>query len=344
MVGHSVHGSKLLKRFTYLRSRVRRGRWFHYYRRGCREVSLGVHGVHPDDPKVFSAYCAAHAHFEHTPAETIRPCGGTFAWGVESYQASRRWLDLRESTRKSRSAILRRYLKTQGDRPLLTISSKNIESALYNKGGHAAINELKALKPVFEHATKLGVLKLNPMQKVEVERPKTHGHATATSEEIEQFQSFWKQGTTQRLIFDLALYTGAARVDLARIGHHNISDGLITFRRQKSGGLSEVPITGELSSLIECLPTSDPTFILTSKGKPFSQAGLGNFFQDAALQAGIKSRLHGLRKAFCVFWAEKGATTHQIAAMAGHMSLSEVERYTRAADRRRIVKLLIASA
>lgn len=29
--------------------------------------------------------------------------------------------------------------------------------------------------------------------------------------------------------------------------------------------------------------------------------------------------------------------------MAGHMSLSEVERYTRAADRERIVKLLVGA-
>ena len=58
-------------------------------------------------------------------------------------------------------------------------------------------------------------------------------------------------------------------------------------------------------------------------------------------QDGIEARLHGLRKAFCVYWAEKGASTSQIAAMAGHLSLSEVERYTRAADRRRMVNLLV---
>jgi len=33
--------------------------------------------------------------------------------------------------------------------------------------------------------------------------------------------------------------------------------------------------------------------------------------------------------------------THQIAALAGHQSLSEVERHTRAADRERMVKPLM---
>ena len=56
------------------------------------------------------------------------------------------------------------------------------------------------------------------------------------------------------------------------------------------------------------------------------------------------ARLHGLRKAFCIYWAEKRATTHEIAAMAGHLTLAEVERYTRAADRTRMVKLLVEGA
>ncbi|WP_203228047.1 tyrosine-type recombinase/integrase, partial [Roseovarius dicentrarchi] len=78
-----------------------------------------------------------------------------------------------------------------------------------------------------------------------------------------------------------------------------------------------------------------------SRGKPFTQAGLGNFFQRAASQAGIEARLHGLRKAFCVYWAEKGASSRTMMAMAGHMTLSEVERYTRDANNTRLVKLLI---
>jgi hypothetical protein len=56
------------------------------------------------------------------------------------------------------------------------------------------------------------------------------------------------------------------------------------------------------------------------------------------------ARLHGLRKAFCVYWAQKAVSTHQIAAMAGHLTPKEVERYTRAADRLKMVKLLVGEA
>jgi integrase len=59
---------------------------------------------------------------------------------------------------------------------------------------------------------------------------------------------------------------------------------------------------------------------------------------DCAAKAGIAKGLgpHGLRKATARRLAEAGCTPHQIAAMTGHQSLKEVERYTRAADQRRL--------
>ncbi len=42
---------------------------------------------------------------------------------------------------------------------------------------------------------------------------------------------------------------------------------------------------------------------------------------------------HGLRKARAHRLAEAGATPHEIAAVTGHATLAEVERYTRAAER-----------
>lgn len=87
-----------------------------------------------------------------------------------------------------------------------------------------------------------------------------------------------------------------------------------------------------------------PAFLLTSYGKPFTAAGIGNKFGDAARAAGVFGRLHGLRKAFCVYWAEHGATANEIAAMSGHLTLGEVERYTRAADRKRMAMRLASGA
>jgi len=45
---------------------------------------------------------------------------------------------------------------------------------------------------------------------------------------------------------------------------------------------------------------------------------------------------HGLRKATATQMAENGATAHELMAITGHQSLEEVERYTRAAERKKL--------
>ena len=51
---------------------------------------------------------------------------------------------------------------------------------------------------------------------------------------------------------------------------------------------------------------------------------------------------HGLRKATGRRLAEIGCTAHQIASILGHASLSEVQRYTKAADRKRLAREAMA--
>lgn len=329
-----------MKRNPYLRSKLRRGRWFHTYRRGTKEIALGVHGLHPTDPRVFAAYCAEHARWEQSPPDTVTPKVGTFAWALDIYKASPAWAKLTEGTRKSRESIFRRYVKAQGNRPLSSIAREDIEAALYAKGGNVAVNELKALKPIRPRAQATD----HPCRshaRPNDGAPRDPGLPHSRGRGIAAFQDMWAVGTVERLTFDLALYTGAARVDLVKLGRRNIADGVLQYRRKKTKTLAQVPLTPELRAVIARTPHIAPAFILNRKGKPYTAESIGNLFRDAATKAGMVARLHGLRKAFCVSWAEKGATTHQIAAMAGHMTLGEVERYTRAADRLKMVKLLI---
>lgn len=336
-----------MNKVPYLRSRRRRGRWSHYYKRldpakGKEvEISLGVHGLDPDDPRVLAAWAAEHARWQECPPDTKTPAPGTLAWAVDLYMPTRHWASLAKSTQQNRLAILRRYVSLAGDRPVSSITTEDIEATLFAKGGFAAHNELKALKPIFANLKGLHLIKRNPAAGVQIVKPKSKGFLTAGADEIEAFQKRWEIGTTERLIFDLALLTGAARTDLARLGRKNIQGDLLRFQRQKTGVTAEVPFTPELREVIGRTPDIAPAFILSRHGKPYKPESLGNKFRDAAVEVGMAARLHGLRKAFCVYWAEQGATSTQIAAMGGHSSLSEVDRYTRAADRTRLVKLLV---
>ena len=51
---------------------------------------------------------------------------------------------------------------------------------------------------------------------------------------------------------------------------------------------------------------------------------------------------HGLRKATARRLAEIGCSANQIAAITGHASISEVQRYTKAADRKRMAREAMA--
>jgi integrase len=51
---------------------------------------------------------------------------------------------------------------------------------------------------------------------------------------------------------------------------------------------------------------------------------------------------HGLRKAACRRLAEAGCSASQIAAVSGHKSLQEVERYVREADQERMARDALA--
>jgi len=80
------------------------------------------------------------------------------------------------------------------------------------------------------------------------------------------------------------------------------------------------------------VPTGQLTFLVTELGKPFTAAGFGNWFRDRRREAGIPEgySAHGLRKAFLTFGSNLKLTSQELAALAGHRTLKEVERYTRA--------------
>jgi integrase len=67
------------------------------------------------------------------------------------------------------------------------------------------------------------------------------------------------------------------------------------------------------------------TFIAQAGGRPLDAASLGNQFR---VHRGLPSKLslHGLRKAAARRLAEAGCSVHEIGAITGHKTLSEVER------------------
>jgi integrase/recombinase XerD len=117
-----------------------------------------------------------------------------------------------------------------------------------------------------------------------------------------------------------------------------VKNGRIRIERAHGSLDVDIPITPELRAACDAMPKAHLTYIVTTHSKPRSKYGLGNDFAKWATDAGLpkRCRLHGLKKGGMRRLAEAGTTSHELMAISGHKTLSEVERYTRDADRKRL--------
>ena len=105
--------------------------------------------------------------------------------------------------------------------------------------------------------------------------------------------------------------------------------------RNRNPVVVEIPILAELQRVIDASACGDLTSLTNELSRPFTAAGFGNKFREWCVESGVTGRTHRLRKADAKTAAENGATTHQLMAISGWFTLSEAERYTRDAQRKR---------
>jgi integrase len=119
---------------------------------------------------------------------------------------------------------------------------------------------------------------------------------------------------------------------------------VLSVRQEKTGGALRIPMHTDLLAILDATPSSHLTFLATAYGKPFTAAGFGAWFRKRCDEAGLSKdcSFHGLRKAACRRLAEAGCSANEIAAISGHASLREVERYTKAADQERMARNALA--
>jgi hypothetical protein len=100
----------------------------------------------------------------------------------------------------------------------------------------------------------------------------------------------------------------------------------------------------ELRQALEGCPLRPGPMLTTRTGAEFSDKGFSNFMADKIAQAGLPDRCvtHGLRKAAARRLAEAGCNVHDIASITGHRTLKEIERYTRAAEQRKLAVAAMA--
>jgi integrase len=204
---------------------------------------------------------------------------------------------------------------------------------------------------MFKWAVSEGKLPEDPTVGVTRQRLKnaTEGYREWTDAEIDQFIAHHPIGTKPYLALVLLRATGVRRGGVVDLGPRHIRHDLLPKSphgylckvQGKTGTLVEVPVTDALRAAIDACPSNNWTFLVTSYGQPFTDAGFTNWFRDRCNEAGLPNGLsaHGLRKARSRLIAEKNSSAHAVAAVAavtGHKTLSEVQRYTARYDRRKL--------
>jgi integrase len=275
----------------------------------------------------------------------------TLRWLCTEYMKSAEFEQLARITRRDRRAILESMLseclhpgssRAFAQCPLQSISSEHIK-VLRDRKKHAptaANARLKALKVLFKWGRGKGGLAGNPTSDVEKLKVSGDGHHAWTEQEREQFKRHHPLGTKARLAFAILFHTGQRRSDVVLLGRQHVYSGRLSFtqtknRRRKPIAV-DIPITTELQQAIDATTIGDFTFLTNERGKPFTAEHFGDWFRGKCDEAGLHHcSAHGLRKAAATFLADNGCTAHELMAILGWLSLSEAERYTRSADRKR---------
>jgi integrase len=313
--------------------RDRHGKVRRYFRRpGLKKIALP--GL-PGSDEFMAAYQAALGGIERPQIGASRTKPGTVNAAIIGYYTSLAFRSLAPSSQHKRRLILEHFREKHGDKSITTLPQNFIRHMLDQMAPFAARNWLKALRALLEFAG--GFRTDNPTLGLKLPRVKSDGIHTWTEEEIDSFERHYPVGSRERLALALLVHTAQRVGDVVRMGRQHIRDSAIAVRQSKTGAVLLIPIAESLRR--ELAASSNLTFLVTAQGKPFTPGGFGDWFKRRCQEAGLPHcSAHGLRKAACRRLAENGCTAHEIAAISGHASLREVERYTKAADQVRLAR------
>src|SRR5262245_61031582 len=316
----------------------RHGKPRFYFRRPGFE-SRALHGL-PYSAEFMSDYEAALGG-QPVPVGADRARPGTM-WALAlSYFASPEFRTLRRSTQRAYRLRIERLCKDHGDKRVADLRREHVVRLMATRADQpGAANGLRAaLRVMMKHAIEIGLRADDPTREVRAIRTRTTGHHSWTDDEIAQFERHHPISSRARLALALLLYTGQRRGDVIRMGAQHIRNGALHVKQEKTGAELIIPVHPVLVTIIGAAPRDHLTFVTTRHGKPFHGPAFSRWFREECDKAGLSHcSAHGLRKAAARRLAEAGCTAHEIGAITGHASLTELVRYTRAADQRRLAE------
>ena len=324
---------------------------YRFRRKGFPGVELPVNSD-PNSPEFMAAYFAAlrGEKQEHALAMVAARGGsGTVANAIEQFLGSTTFNGDADSTKALRRPILTSVARLVGNLPLAKMDAGWVKRWLETASTmNVKRTRLLALKPFTKWAVACDLIEMDPCEGIKVKVAEGDGHWTWQPEEIERYRAHHPLGSKARLALELILAVTARRGDAIALGRQHLTNGgsWLRFTQEKNKrrkpSVVEIPMPAPLAAAIAACPSSSDslTFLTNEWSRPFSAKGFNTQFRAWCDEAGLPERCvpHGLRKGGSKLMGDSGCTVHEIAAVTGHRTLKEVQRYTEAYDRKQAAK------
>lgn len=282
----------------------------------------------------YSAYKPKHARYDPDSIEAL----------IRAYKGSPEWTRLKPHTKEVYAVYLRPLerisqlsVKAIGRRDLLMIR----DGIATGRGPGAATGFMRVASTLFGWAVDHDWIPYTPVHRI---KKMPGGTLRAwTREEADKAQA--KLPEHLRRVVILARYTGQRRSDLCAMTWAAFDGGTIRLRQQKTAEALVLPCHPTLAAELVAWKQSavSVTILTNTLGRPWKPQHLSHELPVALARLGMPADLnvHGLRKLAATELADAGCSTHEIAAITGHRTLSMVQHYTRSADQRRLAEAAI---
>jgi integrase len=356
-------GSPLRRPPKYVQAFIdRTGKSRFYFRRpGFKRVSLPGLPWSPEFMAAYQEITKAEKPPLQIVSDRVKPRS---IWALAiAYYDSAAFKALKPITQGVYRNIIERFCREvdregecYGDKSAVTLKAKHIEKMMVVRADKpdSANGLRKVLREMMKVAVKLEWREDDPTQGIKKIKPKKQGGFHRwTDAEIVTFADRHPVGTRAHLAMAMGLNLGQARQDVILMGEQHITreydpdqerevEVLNWVRKKtedKTGLELAIPVHPELRRIIDATPSTGLTFLVTDLGTPFTAAGFGNWFRDRCNEAGLpQCSFHGLRKAAATRLIDAGCDVVEAAAITGHASLKELQRYIETRDRKKAAR------
>jgi integrase len=319
----------------------RHGKTYIYY----RDRRTGFLRRLPSDtksPEFYEAWKQADADNHGTVPEAQR---GTWNEIKQAYLASPEYAALKPRTVKDYLQVLT-YLTASG------MDSTTIDEitppSLVRLRNKVALKKnwrfsnycLAVISRVFSVSKNLGMAPSNPatgVPKLKAAPGAKQANRPWTDRELDTMLT--AADPVMRAAIAIGAYTGMREGDVLKFTWAMRSLGYI--RQNKTDEELFVPEHSSLAKILDKTPKSAIVVVVNTRGKPYTEGGFRTMFAKfrgemlKAGKIGAGLTFHGLRHTVATKLADAGADDKTIAAVTGHKSMSQIQRYTRTASQKR---------